>query len=247
MPKKIDDCVSKVKAQYMAKGKSEKDAESTAYAICVKSTGWHKTGKHTWGKSEPTKPTEPSKAKGISEGISYKIDNLLLENDKRFPNGLYVDAKFDPGALQKIWSLFKKVGFKNMLPIQKAHATIIYSRRAPSTTFKPTPINGSAEPSHFEILGGNRDNPYLLVLVLKSKELHRKHKEYMQDYHLRYDYKEYKPHITVVYDIQRLLPGIKLKNPKAKKSIENMFNLLIKDMPKQIRIMKEDFSELMRD
>ncbi len=186
----------------------------------------------------------------LTEAATIKISHLIQEaqtGDDRYRDGLYVDAKFDPGALEKIWKLLKKIGFKNMLPINKAHATIIYSRRSPNKTFSLTPINGSAEPSHFEILGGNRGNPYLLVLVLKSRELQRKHTEYMKEYQLKYDYREYKPHITIVYDIKRLLPGMKLNNPKARKTVENMFNLLIKDFPKQIRILKQSVSELSKD
>ncbi len=186
--------------------------------------------------------------KKIEENItvSHKID-LLLENDERYPRGIYVEAKFDPGALRKIWDLLKKIGFKNILPINHAHATIIYSRRSPNKTFRLTPINGHAEPIQFEILGGSRGNPFVLALVLKSTALEKKHKEYMKEYQLKYDYREYKPHMTIVYDIQRLLPGLKLKNPKAKKSVENMFNLLIRDLPKQIRILKEEVSELNND
>ncbi len=234
MPDKLDRCVSKVKEQYLSKGKSEKEASSTAYAICSKSTGYVKEAKHSW-----TKKTTES----VNENAQLKIE-MLLENDERFSKGLYVEAKLDPTALQKIWGLLKKVGFKQVIPINHAHITIIYSRRSPNKTFRLTPINGSAEPSHFEILGGNRGNPYVLALVVKSRALEKKHKEYMKEYQLKYDYKEYKPHMTIVYDLNKLMPGMKPKSPKAKKAIENMFNLLIKDMPKQINIIKEEFSEL---
>ncbi len=183
----------------------------------------------------------------LNETTLLKIQSLIEEADERYTDGLYVDAKFDPGALEKIWRLFKKVGFKQLLPINKAHCTIIYSRRQPNKPFRLTPINGYGEPSHFEILGGHKGNPWALVLVLKSTELQRKHKEYMKEYQLRYDYKEYKPHITLVYDIKRFLPGIKLTNPKSRQSVENMFNLLIKDTPKQIRILKQSVSELTKN
>ncbi len=183
-----------------------------------------------------------------NQSIRKKISKLIEEADDRYPGGIYVEAKLDPGALQKIWGLLKKIGFKNMLPVNRAHTTIIYSKRAPDSTFHQTPINGFAEPSHFEIFGGNRGKPYLLVLVLKSKELHRKHNYYMKEYNLKHDYgKNYKPHITIVYDIQRLLPGLKFQNPKARASVENMFNLLIKDMPKTIGLLKEEVSELTKN
>lgn len=180
----------------------------------------------------------------IKESAIFKIEKLIEEADQRFKNGLYVSAILEPNGLEKIWKVMKKVGFRNLLPIQKAHITIIYSHRPPYKEFQRTPINGYVVPDHFEILGGHKNNPYVLALVVKSKELQKKHNQYMKEYKLRYDFKEYKPHITLVYDITRLLPGIKPRNKRAKESIENMFNLLIPDMPKQIRILKEEVSEL---
>ncbi len=177
---------------------------------------------------------------------SIKISRLILEAsqyDERYSDGIHVNAIFDPGALKKIWGLLKKVGFKNFLPINKAHATIVSSTRPPNKEFKKTPINGRAEPSHFEVFGGQRGKPYILVLVLKSRELHRKHSEYTKKYNLKSG-GNYTPHITIVYDIKRLLPGMKLTNPKAREQTTNMFNLLIKDMPKQISIIKETVTEL---
>ncbi len=180
--------------------------------------------------------------------VDQKINKLIEESryQSQYQNGLYVSATFDPGGLEKIWKVLKKVGFKKLLSISKAHATIIYSSRPPKKPFRLTGINGMAEPSHFEILGG-RGKPKVLALVLKSKELNRKNKEYTKEYQLKSDFREYKPHITVVYDIQRLLPGLKVNNPKIKASTENMFNLLIKDMPKQIRIHKEEANELSKN
>ncbi len=73
MPKKLDDCVTKVKAQQIASGKSEKEANSSAYAICSKSTGYKKTGKHSWKKSYPNKVIS------INESTVKKIKNIAGE------------------------------------------------------------------------------------------------------------------------------------------------------------------------
>jgi len=53
MPKKLDDCVQKVKEQ----GKTE----SEAYAICVKSTGYKRT-KDGWKKTDETNKTNTPKS-----------------------------------------------------------------------------------------------------------------------------------------------------------------------------------------
>ena len=83
MPEKIDSCVEKVKKQMLAKGMSESEASSAAYGICSKSTGWKKSGAHSWRK-EPKKPKDDKdkKDKGgkgveINESALFKIEKLL--------------------------------------------------------------------------------------------------------------------------------------------------------------------------
>lgn len=71
MPKKLDDCVQQVKKQLMESGKSEKEASSGAYAICSKSTGYVKTGAHTWAK-RPGKEVKIDKKE-----ISKKVKEYL--------------------------------------------------------------------------------------------------------------------------------------------------------------------------
>ena len=68
MPKKLEDCVSKV----MNQGKNR----SSAYAICAKSTGWVKGKDGTWTKKESTSESKvsvyvkPNKsAKGITKAV----------------------------------------------------------------------------------------------------------------------------------------------------------------------------------
>lgn len=75
MPKKLDDCVTAVKKQLMESGKSEKEASSGAYAICSKSTGYVKTGAHTWKKKPGTKELKIDKkdiAKKTKEYLKKK-------------------------------------------------------------------------------------------------------------------------------------------------------------------------------
>jgi len=226
MPQKLDDCVKAIKKQQLKIGKSEKEASDSAYAICSKATGWVHTTGGKW-----------------KQRIS-KESKELSENNQGFKKGIYVEAKLDPIATQKLLNFIKEAGLKNITPANNIHVTIIYSTRAPNGPFKLTPINGFVEPDHFEIFGGKKGNPYVLVLVVRSNELLRKHKYYMKEYNLKFDYPEYKSHITIAYDLNRLLPGINLNNPKAKTNLENLFNLLIPDLPKQIKLQYESVEEL---
>ncbi len=70
MPAKIDRCVSKVKAQG--------HTESEAYAICSKSTGIVKTGKHTWGKQEESSYLTEDAVKKV-EGVLNQTAALPLD------------------------------------------------------------------------------------------------------------------------------------------------------------------------
>jgi hypothetical protein len=239
-PSLVDRCMMKIGETNMNTG--------DAYKFCAAKYGPKiEVVRHGRNPNNGTNRERRENVLHIKENAIYKVDKLLEEAkryDKEYHDGIYISASLDPRGLEKIWALFKKIGFKNLLPIQKAHITIVYSKRSPNKTFQKTPINGTVIPDHFEILGGYNGDPYVLALVVKSKELHRKHKYYMKEYQLKYSFPDYKPHITIVYDIQRILPGIKVHNKKAKQSVENMFNLLIPDMPKQINIHKEEVNAL---
>lgn len=77
MPAKIDSCVEKVKKQFLAKGMSEKEASKAAYGICSKSTGWKKTGAHTWKKEPKDKDNDKDKDIEIKESVMFKLESLL--------------------------------------------------------------------------------------------------------------------------------------------------------------------------
>jgi len=225
MPKVLERCRQHV----MASGKTEKES----WKICSKSTGWKRAGKHKWKKGKEVY---------VSEATLLKISNLL-EESTAYEDGLFIGVNLDPGGLKKIFDIFKKMGFRNLLPINKAHITVINSKKPPKKDFKPLRISGIVEPHHFEILGGIKGKPFLLALVFKSKDLQRAHDYYLKEFGLHSGFKEYKPHLSIVYDIDRLLPGVKLRDKRTRQSVENMFNLLIKDLPKQIRILNEYHNE----
>jgi len=171
-----------------------------------------------------------------------KIEKLLEEAG--FNKGIYIDAKPDPNSIEKIWRYLKQVGIP-VMPINKTHTTIIYSRRAPQGDFQIIDKQLVAEPKAFRIFGkGTKDSPYALVIELESPGLQKLYREYMRGYHLVSDYPEYRPHITVTYDIERVMPGLKKLTPKQKNTIENIFSKMIPELPKQIRFVKQSVQEL---
>jgi 2'-5' RNA ligase len=175
--------------------------------------------------------------------VVEKIEKLI-EEAARFPNGLYVSATLDPTGIEKIWRYLKQIGIQTM-PINKAHVTIIYSPRPPIGDFKIKDIHGYVKPKAVRIFGkGTRQEPYALVIELDSPELERLRREYMQKYRLTSTYREYVPHLTVTYDLGRVLPGINKLKDKQKKTIENVFSKIIPELPRQIKILNQTAEDL---
>jgi len=229
MPAKLERCVKHVQAQ----GKDK----NSAYAICSKSTGWVKSGKHSWKKVEETSIKE----------ASTKIEKLLQENYfnskepdylTKYQRGLYASVTLDPIAVEKIWSYLKKLKLP-LMPMNKAHVTIIYSRSRPSKNPQEFDVTGVVEPIGFGIFGkGTKDEPYALVLRLKSQALDKAHFKFRKEYNLKPTYSKYQPHLTLSYDITKIFPGLKKLTPKQKETILNVFDKMLPELPKSLKIQK---------
>jgi 2'-5' RNA ligase len=238
MPKKLEDCVANVKKQMLEKGQDPKKASSSAYAICSKATGWKKAGKHKWRKGSKTV---------VTENVITKIQTLIEEVFSGKEKGIYIEAKPDGMTLQKIWGHLKATGLP-VMPAQNAHVTIIYSTRAPSSPIKIKDSQITAKIKGFRIFSqGTPNNPYVLVLELDSPDLRKLHQYYMREYNLKYSYPEYIPHMTITYDLGRIFPGLKKMSSKQKKTIEQIFNKLIPELPQKIKFTKQVLSPLNED
>ena len=174
-----------------------------------------------------------------------KIENLLQEvSQSFFKKGIYVDVKLDPNDLQKIWKYMRQIGIP-VMPPQKAHITVVYSYSKPNKEFKLKDINGYVQPKAIRIFGkGTKDSPYALVIEMESPELQRLNKYYLKEYHLKPTYPEYRPHLTLTYDIERVMPGLKKLSPKQKETIENIFSKIIPELPKRLKIQSQSVHDL---
>jgi len=227
MPKLWDRCFKKVKKQ----GNPPNDAA----AICSKSTGWVKSGKHSWRKKEKVEESFCSK-RAIA-----RIEQMIEETSdylSEYRKGVYSSVTLDPVALQKLQKYLKEVGIE-MAPLNKIHITVIYSRTRPTTEPRAFDIGGYIKPKSFGIFGkGSPSEPYVLVLEVDSPELKQAYLRMCRDYGLKPTYSEYQPHITLTYDINRVLPGLNRLNPKQKKTIVNIFNKMLPELPQKIKIQK---------
>jgi 2'-5' RNA ligase len=185
--------------------------------------------------------------KEISGGALLKLEALLesyFSDDKddddflsEYRSGVYASAKLDPVILQKIWKYLKDAGLP-MQHIQNAHVTIIYSKSRPIKKPQPMNITGVVEPIGFGIFGkGSQKEPYVLVLRFKSKALDAAHNTLKKEYRLKPTYPVFEPHLTLVLDINRLFPGLRKLSQKQKDNILGVFDKMLPDLPKSIRIL----------
>jgi len=189
------------------------------------------------------------KRPSIYEGISFKINNLIEEffNSSKTPDindyrtGVYAAAYLDPQGVNKIWKYLGKLG----LPMQhqkNAHVTIMYSKTRPQSIPKMDFNQGDVTPIGFGIYGkGSSSDPYVLVLKLQSPSLVKSHQG-LRKQGLVPTYRDYSPHLTLVLDINRLFPGLKKLTPKQKDNITNVFDKMIPELPRSIKIQKVEIS-----
>lgn len=121
-----------------------------------------------------------------------------MMNFKEFSKGLYVAAKFSESTLDALEKLQRSLKIPNPVPRDKLHTTIVYSR-----VFVPYKVaSGSFEIADrgsltiFETGQGAR----ALVLELESVYLTTRH-NYAKALGATYDFPDYRPHITLSYDV----------------------------------------------
>ncbi len=186
----------------------------------------------------------------VKEHIKNKVSALIEESqissrEKDFSRGVYVSVDLDPTQVRRIWDYMKKVGIQ-VMPIQKAHVTVMFSTTNPKNIPEiKNNFNGTVRPKAIRIFGkGTRAQPYALVVEFDSPDLKRLHDYYKREYNLRPSYSEYKPHMTLSYDIERVMPGLRNLRPKQKETIENIFSKMIPELPKSIRIHSQHLEGL---
>jgi 2'-5' RNA ligase len=179
-----------------------------------------------------------------SKEILSKIEQLLENSQIQFNPGVYSSVTLDPHALEKIWKHLKQIGIR-LIPINKAHITVIYTKSKPSKEIEKFDIGGYVEPQGFGIFGkGTPNQPYVLVLKVKAPTLKQAHDKMKREYNLKPTYPNYEPHITLTYDINVVFPGLKHVSEKQKKTITNIMDKLIPELPKRINILSHKIKPL---
>lgn len=130
----------------------------------------------------------------------------IMEKEESKP-GTYAGVHFSPATLDSLEQYVQDNKIPSPLEKDHFHTTVLYSRKH-LPDFEPagdydTPMIGV--PKKFEIWPSQPDESghvkKCLVLTYKCDELCQRHKDLMTDHGATYDFDEYKPHVTLSYDI----------------------------------------------
>lgn len=134
------------------------------------------------------------------------LKDILLEKATKITDlgkdGTYIGAHFSKETTDKLKALAKELKIDNVVPREKMHVTIVYSRK-PFTNFQ---IKGKmkeawkGKPEKLEIFP-TQSGSRALVLRFDCPELTERHWYFRNEHGATYDYDEYKVHATLSYDV----------------------------------------------
>lgn len=125
--------------------------------------------------------------------------------------GTYAAVKFDKDTVDSLQDYIRENQIPNPVAPTKMHTTLLYSRKFCPDYEAQGKISPAwiGEPIGLEVWDTNgklRDEPTkrCLVLKYKCKDLTERHEFLMDEHDATYDFPDYKPHITLSYDIGSL-------------------------------------------
>ena len=141
--------------------------------------------------------------------------------------GTYAAVRPSKDHSDKLSTMMLKHDVPNAEAHDKLHCTLLYSRKH-LPDYKPEPdIEHHADVKGLEIWP-TKSGKNCLVMKLHSPSLEKRHKDLMDKHEATYDYPEYKPHLSLSYDVGDNFDHKKLE----------------KDLPKSIKLKHEYQEEL---
>jgi len=121
-------------------------------------------------------------------------------------NGTYAGYRFSTNTKNSLYDFINKYKIPNKIDKNELHTTLLYSTKN-LPNYKAagkleSPYIGI--PKKFFIWDTKNDDgdtKLVLVLTFKCPELVARHKELMKKYNAKFDFSEYKPHVTLSYDV----------------------------------------------
>lgn len=133
-----------------------------------------------------------------------RLQDLQEQEEKK---GTYAGIQFDDDTKDRIMQFIKENKIPNPIARDKLHTTLIYSRKYLPKYEAAGKINPPwvAEPVDFDVWESQADKDgkksRCLVMKIECTECTERHNEIMDEHKATFDYDEYRPHITLSYDI----------------------------------------------
>lgn len=145
-----------------------------------------------------------------------KLEELVEEKQEK---GTYAGVRFDTETKKTIHKYMSDNNLPNSVRPDKLHTTLLYSRKYLPNYKAAGKLEHflSGKPIGFEVwptrpTDGSKPGR-CLVLRYDSPELEKRHEQLMKEHDATYDFPDYKPHITLSYDIgdldEKKFPDIK--------------------------------------
>lgn len=124
-------------------------------------------------------------------------------------NGTYAGIRFSEKTKDDIMRYIDEAGIPNPIEREDLHCTLLYSRKYLSSydaygeidpLIKGQVVNLETWPHN----KGEENETTCLVMTFKCKPLEMRQKYLVDNYGATFDYDEYKPHITLSYDVGNL-------------------------------------------
>jgi hypothetical protein len=158
--------------------------------------------------------------------------STILENEET-EKGTFAGLRFSQDDEDVIIGIIEEMGVPNPIQRDEIHLTLLYSRKYLPNYEPATLTDMWAYPKGYHIFEG-RNNKSILVILLESEDVTKRHLELMKQHKATYDFPEYRPHITLSYDIEDFMI---MRNKKA--VLVNIKEQYDKLLPKEFHISNE--------
>lgn len=135
-----------------------------------------------------------------------------FKNFSKFKDGIYISVDVD-GFTQENLNQYMKENLKGIQKSKSLHCTLIFSQKPLKEEVETEEYSTSGTFKYFSLFGPEKD---VLVIELDCEKLIERNKELVEKYGFISDFDEYKPHLTLAYNVPKdfdinTLPGIDFK------------------------------------
>lgn len=121
-------------------------------------------------------------------------------------NGTYAGVRFSENTKNRIMDYIRDAKIPNPVDAEDLHCTLLYSRKFlpdynPHGDIDPSVKGHSFKLETWPHNKGEDNETVCLVLTFKCKPLERRQKYLLSAHGATFDYDEYKPHVTLSYDV----------------------------------------------